>query len=259
MSRLSEQVQNQIRVSEKVIASAHTHAGKVAPALAEQANKVQGKNTKATAEAFTAVILAAADGLAHAAAELREREQNLAAERADDGPVRAARDNATTEVSGLVTLLRSTVEDHMGTAALATYGLGGDTPRAPAKLLNLAQNVAQLLEQNPAKVTSPFGTSFDTKTAAQVLKAKAAELAAHIKDDDREARELETAMSDRDRAAAAWVNAYQGTASMLEGLYRQAGLKDLADKVRPTQRRLRGEDAGADAAEAPPAGAPADG
>jgi len=254
MSKLSEQVQNQLRVSDKLIASAHTHVGKVAAALAGRSLKVQGEETKATAEAFEAVILASADGLAKASADLRETEQILAAEKADDGPVRAARDNATTSVAGLVMLLRSTVEDHLGSAALATYGLGGETPRVPAKLVNHAQNVAQLLEQNPAQVTSAIGTSFDTKTAAQALKAKAAELAAHIKDDDREARELETALANRDRAAAAWSDAYQGTAATLEGLYRQAGWKELAEKVRPTQRKLRGEDAGADTEEATPAG-----
>lgn len=255
MSKLSEQVQNQIRVSEKVVASGRTHAAKIAAELAEQAKKVQGKGTKATAEAFEAVILASADGLAKATADLRENEQILAAEKADDGPVRVARDSATGAVAGLVMLLRSTVEDHLGSAALATYGLGGDTPRVPAKLLNHVQNVVQLLEQNPAKVTSALGTSFDTKTAAQALKAKAAELGGHIKDDDREARELETALANRDRAAAAWSDAYQGTAATLEGLYRQAGWKELAEKVRPTQRKLRGEDAGGEeSGEAAPAG-----
>ncbi|UQA62410.1 hypothetical protein [Polyangium aurulentum] len=254
MSKLSEQVQNQIRVSEKVIASARTHVGKVAAALAEQSLKVQGQATKATAEAFEAVILASADGLEKATADLHEKEQVLAAEKADDGPVRAARDNVTNSVAGLVMLLRSTVEDHLGSAALATYGLGGETPRVPAKLLNHVQNVAQLLEQNPVQITSTLGTSFDTNTAAKALKAKAAELGGHIKDDDREARELETALANRDRAAAAWSDAYQGTAATLEGLYRQAGWKELAEKVRPTQRKLRGEDAGVDVGEAPPAG-----
>ncbi len=254
MSKLSEQVQNQIRVSEKVVASGRTHAAKIAAELAARAKQVQGNGTTATAEAFEAVILASADGLAKATADLRENEQILAAERADDGPVRAARDSATAHVAGLVTLLRSTVEDHLGSAALATYGLAGETPRVPAKLLQHVQNVAQLLEQNHTTVTSALGTSFDTTMAAQALKKKAAELAVHIKDDDREARELETALANRGRAVAAWSDAYQGTAATLEGLYRQAGWKELAEKVRPTQRKLRGDDAGADTEETPPAG-----
>ena len=95
-------------------------------------------------------------------------------------------------------------------------------------------------------VSSPFGSSFDTKTAALALDQKVQDLASHINDDDREARELETALGQRDRAAATRSNSYQGTATALEGLYRQAGFKDLADKVRPTQRKLRGEDAGAE-------------
>jgi hypothetical protein len=72
-----------------------------------------------------------------------------------------------------------------------------------------------------------------------------------VTDDDREARELEDAYSLRDRAIAAWSDAYQGTATALEGLYRRAGRKDLAEKVRPNLRKLRGEDPGAEEAEAP--------
>jgi hypothetical protein len=55
----------------------------------------------------------------------------------------------------------------------------------------------------------------------------------------------------RDRAITAWSDAYQGTATALEGLYRRAGWKELAEKVRPTIRKLRGDDAGADDVETP--------
>jgi hypothetical protein len=72
-----------------------------------------------------------------------------------------------------------------------------------------------------------------------------------IADDDREARELEDAYALRDRAVAAWSDAYQGTASALEGLYRRAGWKELAEKVRPTIRKLRGEESVTDDIETP--------
>jgi hypothetical protein len=55
----------------------------------------------------------------------------------------------------------------------------------------------------------------------------------------------------RDRAVAAWSDAYQGTATALEGFYRCAGWKELAEKVRPTVRKLRGEEAGVDEVETP--------
>jgi len=58
-------------------------------------------------------------------------------------------------------------------------------------------------------------------------------------------------------AAATWSETYQGTASTLEGMYRLVGWRELADRVRPTQRTLRGEDAGAEVEEtAPVEGAP---
>jgi hypothetical protein len=72
-----------------------------------------------------------------------------------------------------------------------------------------------------------------------------------VADDDREARELEDAFALRDRAIATWSDAYQGTATALEGLYRRAGWKELAEKVRPTARKVRGEDPGEGDAETP--------
>ena len=109
----------------------------------------------------------------------------------------------------------------------------------------------QLVENTPIQLTSAFGASFDSAAAASSLKAKATILDGLVADDDREARELEDAHALRDRAVAEWSDAYQGTATTLEGLYRRAGRKELAEKVRPTVRKLRGEDPGADDIETP--------
>jgi hypothetical protein len=249
MSKLSEQVQNQIRTSEKVVASARTHSKKIAKALAERFATTQGADTKATPKAVTAVVAALADVLSHATDELRARELAYTAEQADDGPVRAARDASVQDALGLMTRLRSTVEDALGRTKLSTYGLQGDTPRAPRRLLHHIQNVSQLLKQSPATVTTPFGSSFSTESASAVLDAKHRELGKHIKDDDREARELEDALAERDRAMAAWSDAYQAVASALEGMYRLAGWKELAERVRPTQRAARGEEVGGEGTE----------
>jgi hypothetical protein len=253
MSKLSEQVQNQIKVSEKVVASARTHAKKVAEELAARDAAVQGSDAKkTTAKAYETAILAFAARLTHATEELRERELEYTAERADDGPIREARDAAVRDLLALMIALRGTVETTLGRSALTTYGLGGETPRVPRKLLNHVQNVARLMTKTPASVKTEFGSSFNSGTAAASLEKKHAELDALIKDDDREARELETALTKRDRAAATWSETYQGTASALEGMYRLAGWRELADRVRPTQRALRGEDAGAEIQETAP-------
>lgn len=259
MTTLGEQLQNRIRVSEKIIASARTHGAKIAAILADHAVAIEGPGTPATAEAFKAVIYAFANGLEHATKVMRDTEHAVAAEKADDGPIRQKREEACLEVGGVLVRLRSTVEDHLGAEGLRTYGLAGEATRVPRKVLEYAQNVVQLLEKAPVKVASPFGGSFDSAVAAATLSAKAAILAGLISDDDREARELEDAYALRDRAIAAWSDAYQGTATMLEGLYRRAGWNELAEKVRPTVRKMRGEEVGEDMEKAQPPAAPAGG
>lgn len=253
-AQLSVQVQNQLNVSDKVIAAARTHGPKIAPLLAGQAKAVQGAQTKATAETYEAVFSALADGLAHDTSELRETELAYYAEKADDAPVRAARDAAAADLGSLLSLLRSTIESTLGAPALRTYGLEGEVPRTPNKLLNHAKNVLRQLDSNATMVTTALGTTFDTVPAAKAVKIKIDALAGHIDDDNREARELEDALTRRNRAMDAWTEGYQGTASALEGLFRRAGYKELAERVRPTQRKARGEDTGDDGAEqVPPA------
>ncbi|HVK66887.1 MAG TPA: hypothetical protein VM694_20520 [Polyangium sp.] len=256
ISKLSDQVQNQIRVSEKVAASARTHGPAISPFLAAYAKEAQGPDTTATVGAFLAVFGALADGLDRRTAELRETELALAGERADDGPVRATRDQKATALTALLSQLRRAVDDHLGAAALATYGLATESPRVPAKLLQYGTNVARLLGEFPTSVVSSLGTTFDTKLALDVLKTHCKELEAAVADDHREARELEAALAARNRAGAAWSHTYQGTASSLEGLYRLAGYQDLAEKVRPTHRKLRGEEEGPDLDAATPDASP---
>ncbi|HRI69491.1 MAG TPA: hypothetical protein PK156_34910 [Polyangium sp.] len=254
MSTLAEQLQNRVRVSEKVVASARTHGSKISSILARQANEVEGASTPATEDAFKAVIFALANGLEHSTKAMRDAEQAVVAEKADDAPIRTRRDEATGKLSNILVLLRSTVEDHLGADGLKTYGLTGETSRVPRKVFEQAQSVAHLLEKTPVRLTSPFGTSFDSAIAAAALSTQATALDGLIADDDREARELENAYALRDRAVATWSDAYQGTASVLEGFYRRAGWKELAEKVRPTVRKLRGEEVGVEEGEGPKEG-----
>jgi hypothetical protein len=243
MSRLSEQVQNQLKVSEKVVMSARTHATQIAQALSGKFAKVP-EDIKIDTKLCESVILAMAWGLENAAGDLRQRELDYAAEQADDAPVRKARDSAVEQAIALMSGLRATVDNVLGREALSTYGLLGETVRVPSKLLNHMQNVAQLLKKSPLTAKAPFGVSFGTAEAATSIEALHQQLEGLIKDDNREVRELEDALVKRNRAADAWVEAYQGTATALEGLYRLAGWKELADRVRPTQRTIRGEDPG---------------
>jgi hypothetical protein len=277
MSKLSIQVENQISISNKVVASAKAHAGTAAAALATRAaeneaaedkagdgkaaknkaaknkaaKKAEEKEQPITAESCEAFVLFLAASLERATQDLAARELEYTAEQADDGPVREARDAKVKQAVGILTRLRSTVEDTLGVAALRTYGLQSETPRVPRAVQGHLKNVASLLKKTPASAKTEFGAAFETAAAAAALEKLNVELTALIGDDDREARELEDALAKRNRAMGAWSTTYQGVATTLEGLYRLAGWGELADRVRPTQRALRGEDAGEAIEEAP--------
>lgn len=251
MAQLSIQIQNQLSVAEKVIASAKTHGPSMSILLAARAKEVQGDGTKATVEAFEAVFSALADGLAKSNSDLRDAEMGYFAEKADDAPIRAARDAAVSDLCAMLAQLRGNIEGTLGPQDAIKYGLVGDVPRVPHKLVTYTKNVVKQLEDHPQKTTTALGASFDTAPAAAAVKNKLQALATHVDDDNREARELEQAQLKRNRAAEAWSDAYQGAATTFEGLYRAAGHAELADKVRPTLRKMRGEDPGEEV-EAPP-------
>jgi hypothetical protein len=251
MVALSVQVQNKLSVAEKVVASARTHGPMIAAIIAERAKAVQGPATKATVEAVTAVIDAIADNLAHANTDLHDTELNYFAEKADDPPIKVARNLAVTRVANVLVQLRTNIEVTLGAPEAIKYGIVGEVPRTPHKLVTYTKNVVKQLDENPQQVTTPLGASFNTAPAATAVKTQLDELAQLVNDDNREARELEEAQTTRNRAIDAWSDAYQGAASTLEGLYRTAGYAELAERVRPTQRKVRGEDPG-DETTAPP-------
>jgi len=246
MAKIGKQIENRLTVSGKVAASAQAHRTDISKALAAQAEVVQGPKTKATPEVFEIVLGALRQMLEHASADLKKEELAYAAEQADDVKPRAQRDALTAELIALMTRLRSTVEDAMGAEALEPYGLEGATPRTARPLANHVANVTSLMQKKPAKVTTDLGSTFSTEATVAAIKPKGAALDAVLVTLDREVRELEKALGARDQAVELWTEVYQGVATALSGLYRLAGRKDLADRVRPTSRTLSGEDAAGD-------------
>lgn len=105
------------------------------------------------------------------------------------------------------------------------------------------------MDEYPQVKTTAIGITMDTAVLAQMLKAKAAVLAPLVETMDTEARELDEALAERNRSSAQWSDTYQGVATMLMGLYRMAGYKDLADKVKPTIRAAQGNEVAQDITE----------
>jgi len=251
MSKMSKEVENRLKVSEKVVASARAHRDKVASILAERVVAEEGTNPATTVAAYKGIINSLALLLERASQRLEQKELGYTAEQADDVEPRKKRDAELPSCIAFMLKLRGNIQTNLGVEALKTYGLQGETPRVPSVLLRHMRNVANLLDEKPVSISNDVGGTFDTTLAANSVRNKAAAFEAILGDVTREERELEGALVERDRMVNAWVDTYQGVANALVGLYRLAGYTEFAERVRPTRRTTSGEDPGPELPPAP--------
>lgn len=241
MAKKTKQIDNRIQSSEHVVHAATTHRDQVAETLAARALAVQGPDSSVTKAVFLSVLDFLVGTLAGSMKDLDEAEHRVVAERADDVGLREARDAAALDLVNGAVRVRSMVVDALGTPALHTYGLEGSTPRAPRELASHARTVANLMKKQPFAVTVD-GISFDSAAMAATLDKKALALETALGDIQREEQELADKLGQRGKQLGAWTDDHQGIADTLVGLFRLAGRKDLAERVRPTSRALAGEE-----------------
>jgi hypothetical protein len=241
VAKRSRQIDNRIQSSGHVVGAAKAHREHIAEALAARAVSVQGANTKATKDAFVVMLDFLVDTLGASVQSLDGAELRLVAERADDVGLRDTRDAAATDLVQGAVRVRSMVSDALGAGALRTYGLEGDTPRAPRELVSHSRNVSNLMKEKTFVVTVD-GVTFDSAAMAATLDKKADALETALADMQREEQELADQLGRRDMQVAAWVEGHQGVADTLVGLFRLAGRKDLSERVRPTSRALSGDE-----------------
>jgi len=231
MSNMSIQVQNRAKVAEYVGSSVKVHGDAVAKALAEN---VAGLDVATVHKVLDALV-------GHLESRTRDAEHAYTAEQADDPPIRNARDQAAARLIETLQQLREVVGQTLGPDGVARYGLTGQTPRVPQALAEHAGNVVSLLRKHPAAGEGRFVKELRTEKAADQLAPMVDALSEQLGRVDREVRELQAALVDRDRAVAQWMGDYPGIASILEGMYRLAGNTELADRIRPTARRTSGQ------------------
>lgn len=240
MAKKSKLIENRIQSSRHVAGAAHTHRDEIAERLAARAVALGGPPHLDKAY-FASLIQFLASTLESSVKTMDAAELKLVAERADDVGLREARDAAAADMVNECVRARSMINDAVGAAALAAYGLEKETPRAPREVESHARTVAGLLKEKPFSVTVG-GVTFNSAGIAASLEAKAAVLDKALGDMTREEQELAFALGRREEAVADWADDYQGIADMLVGALRLAGLKDLSERVRPTSRVLTGED-----------------
>ncbi len=240
-TQISKQVDNRLRTGNAVIAAGRNHAEIIAAAAAERCSRagVPVPDARAFVQAVTAVLEASGT-------TLRDSELRLTLELSDDVDTRIERDTATAEVVAQVVDVRRLVESYGGPGALAKFGLSGSTPRDPKSVEGHALNLVSLMKTRDQAVVVPGVGETTTSRLAEQLEGPLARLQAANRAVEDEQRQNEQALRERDRALADWTEAYQGTASILEGLLRFAGEQALAERVRPTHRKTMGQEAPAE-------------
>lgn len=236
---VSKRVRNQVKNGRHVASAAKTHRTAVADELVERQHASQGAElTAAEFERWLAWLEAEQRAVNQ---RLWRAELTYTAEQGDDAAVIEERDRLGDELEGSLRSARNNAIEIAGRANVSSYGLSNPPPSDMAGLADYAANCIELLRENSAPVTRA-GMTFDPSAVADHLEKLADDYQAALEEDKMEKRELEQARGVRDRAMADWKITYQGVAGQLEGLFRQAGRDDLAERVRPTSNRARGEE-----------------
>lgn len=233
---LNKTTKNKLANGKQIVAMAEVNGPAVADELeARQRGSDEQRWTKVQIKALFAWI---AHQMQAANAHLQHTAMVYAAEQADD----TADDTVRESLVGRLRTVRNTAGEIVGQDNLRRYGLRDLPPTDQASIIPYAENVVELLRDNPDPVTNEVGLTFHSAPVADALEAKLTEYSSENADANRERRELQKAKADHDRAAEYWNDIYQGAASQLEGLFRQAGRHQLADRVRPTWAKSTGRE-----------------
>lgn len=230
----SKQVVDRQRSADSVIAAGETNADLIQAALAEQAKAHLKKGE--TPPDFAAVVTLSCAMLGAAKARMVDKDEAHQAELGDDAFVREAREEARQALYDQIVTLREMVAGGYG-GAVASKILIGATPEDPVMLTRYAGEVADNLEK--AKLPAPRfkGATLNIAEIAGSLRDRRAELEQRLKAVQREVREAQQTLDERDRALAAYDATFSGVATVLSGLLRLSGKTELAAKVRPSVRR----------------------
>lgn len=238
MAELSLRVQNRLENVNHILTSIDVHGSKVQEMLLKEA-KVPFD--QATLKDFFSWLRSS---LANQNAILEQKEKEYAAEQSDDAPKREERDRQFDESSAALSKVIHRIKETRGAESgrlIKEFGISPQTTKTPSKLHNAMSNTVGLLQASNEVFADDFGNSVSAKTLGDYLEKYTKALASAIEATKREERERQTALMERDHALVEWEQCYQSITTILEGLYNLSGLEELANRIRPTKRRRRGE------------------
>lgn len=235
MAAPSVRVENRLHNANQVIRSAELHGSRVAPLLADLLEDTDEAEAKKLLGSLARTLKAAT-------LHLEKAEAAYVQEQADDPQKRDVRDKLASEGAKGLQMVRSTLNSVQPDGGLLrSFGVPRQIPTKPATLQGALASAAALLQKSGETYSNPLGLKIVAKELGNFLADLANKLDKAIEEVKQEETELLATLMDRDRAMDQWDHTYLHVARSLESLYRLAGLQELANRIRPTIEKRRGE------------------
>lgn len=231
---VSKQVANHIATARTVVSSVEHHAPIVIGPLEQEL-----KNFTSVTTYFSELLQGLSTYLKEVTQNMQNADIALAQERADDPQFRETRDKAVQNLTKLISRIKSVLPDSL----MAQYGINSTTPYDPDELINYGLKILGLLKEKPELINSTgdnFNLIIDVNSIIEILTRSINDLTNSLNDVKRDEREAQVSLGNRNQKIAEWKNAFVGVASILAGFYQLAGRVDLADRIRPTTRKITG-------------------
>ncbi len=191
---------------------------------------------------FLTVILEFGQMLKERLAQLLAVDETHLAAKGTYNAVLQRRDDLSRQLTRLVVALRRAVLGHHETPELYRIGLEGETAREPVPVLRLADRIVEALASGDfeKRLGEPIfdGCPFEPKDRGLQLQAKADELREVLDKVGGAKRRAEDAFLKKEEAAKVYDQLFTRAARTFEDWCRLVGRNDLADRIRPSARRL---------------------
>jgi len=233
---VSKQVANHVATSRTVVSSVEHHGSVVIGPLEQELKNYFPEGTN-----LSGIFQGLATYLRDVTQNMQSADITLAQERADDPQYRENRDTSVQNLTKLISRIKSVIPDSL----MAQYGINTTTPYDPDELVNYGLKILGLLKEKPELINSTgdkFNLMIDVNSIIEILTSSINDLTNSLNDVNREEREAQVSLGNRNQKIAKWKSTYVGVASILAGFYQLAGRVDLADRIRPTTRKVTGTD-----------------
>ena len=181
--------------------------------------------------------------LAHLDNELIQADERNLREKREGRKQRRLRDTAVAQLATLLSRLRQALDAACGTGTCANVlGIEGSTPRDAVVLHRLASRLLQELQEGVADTLEPTlpGFAWDTAEWITALEAPIQTLGEALAHLSLERRDSVSSHIHKQQVMDAYDVAYLSLARVMENLFRHTGLKELAERVRPSSRSPAG-------------------